>query len=77
MSVASNLTALPTLDVVIPCYNEEHDIAQCLDLLLAQADDIAQIIVVDNNSTDTTPKFSSSIALRIRISPYSAKHVKA
>lgn len=65
MSVASNLTALPTLDVVIPCYNEEHDIAQCLDLLLAQADDIAQIIVVDNNSTDTTPKI---------LKQYSAAH---
>lgn len=51
-----NKLVLPTLDVVIPCYNEERDIAQCLDLLLAQADDIAQIIIVDNNSTDSTPE---------------------
>lgn len=44
----------PTLDVVIPCYNEEGDIAECLERLLAQADQIERIIVVDNNSTDTT-----------------------
>ena len=47
-------TSLPTLDVVIPCYNEAGDIAACLDALLVQADDIRRIIVVDNNSTDDT-----------------------
>lgn len=44
----------PTLDVVIPCYNEERDIARCLDLLLEQRAEIHQIIVVDNNSSDGT-----------------------
>lgn len=43
---------LPTVDVVIPCYNEEAVIAACLDRLLAQAQDINKIILVDNNSTD-------------------------
>jgi glycosyltransferase involved in cell wall biosynthesis len=47
-------TARPTLDVVIPCYNEERDIARCLDLLLEQHAEIRRIIVVDNNSTDGT-----------------------
>lgn len=45
-------TPLPTLNVVIPCYNEEDELRGCLDLLLAQSEHIAQIIVVDNNSTD-------------------------
>lgn len=46
--------ALPTLDVVIPCYNEAQDIAHCLELLLKQRAEIRRIIVIDNNSTDGT-----------------------
>lgn len=40
------------LSVVIPVYNEEDTIGTCLTLLLEQADHIAEIVVVDNNSTD-------------------------
>lgn len=64
--MASNST-LPTLDVVIPCYNEEHDIARNLDLLLSELSDVERIIVVDNNSTDETPEI---------LKQYSAKHDK-
>lgn len=46
--------ALPTLDVVIPCYNEQDDIGQCLESVLAQGDELHEIIIVDNNSTDDT-----------------------
>jgi len=42
------------LDVVVPAFNEEAVIAKCLDCLLAQGDDVEQIIVVDNGSTDAT-----------------------
>lgn len=45
---------LPTLDVIIPCYNEELEIGGCLDALLAQEAEINCILVVDNNSTDKT-----------------------
>ncbi|MFH5210580.1 glycosyltransferase [Antrihabitans spumae] len=45
---------VPTLSVVIPAYNEEHYIGPCLDALLTQEDDLHEIIVVDNNSTDAT-----------------------
>lgn len=47
-------TSLPSLDVVVLCYNEEREIAACLDALLVQADEIQRIIVVNNNSTDTS-----------------------
>ncbi|QTI70121.1 glycosyltransferase family 2 protein [Gordonia polyisoprenivorans] len=42
------------LSVVIPVFNEADTIGTCLDLLIDQIDDIAEIIVVDNNSTDAT-----------------------
>jgi glycosyltransferase involved in cell wall biosynthesis len=45
---------LPTLDIVVPCYNEADTISACLEGLLKQSDQIARIIIVDNNSTDKT-----------------------
>ncbi|MFT4127137.1 MAG: glycosyltransferase family 2 protein [Gordonia sp. (in: high G+C Gram-positive bacteria)] len=42
----------PRLSVVIPVYDEEDTISNCLDLLIGQAEHIAEIVVVDNNSTD-------------------------
>ncbi len=46
--------AVTSLSVVIPTYNEEDVIADCLDRLLPQVGHIHEIIVVDNNSTDKT-----------------------
>ncbi|MGC0365270.1 glycosyltransferase involved in cell wall biosynthesis [Rhodococcus sp. 27YEA15] len=43
-----------TLSIVVPVFNEEAYIEPCLDALLAQEDSIAEIVVVDNNSTDGT-----------------------
>ncbi|MDG3009118.1 glycosyltransferase family 2 protein [Rhodococcus sp. D2-41] len=42
------------LSVVIPVYNEQDVITDCLERLIAQIDDIGEIVVVDNNSTDGT-----------------------
>lgn len=47
-------THLPSLAVVVPAYNEAGQLEQCLENLLEQADELAEIIVVDNNSTDGT-----------------------
>ncbi|MFC3960976.1 glycosyltransferase [Nocardia jiangsuensis] len=43
-----------TLSVVVPAYNEEEVIGECLDRLTAQLGAITEIVVVDNNSTDKT-----------------------
>ncbi|MEV0355300.1 glycosyltransferase [Nocardia sp. NPDC050697] len=43
-----------TLSVVVPAYNEEEVIGECLDRLTAQLGSITEIVVVDNNSTDKT-----------------------
>lgn len=43
-----------TISVVIPAYNEEEHISECLKSLMAQEVKPEEIIVVDNNSTDKT-----------------------
>lgn len=43
------------ISVVMPVYNAEHSIAQALESLRAQTCEPAQIIVVNDGSTDSTP----------------------
>jgi glycosyltransferase involved in cell wall biosynthesis len=42
------------VSVVIPAYNEEKYIRKCLDSLMKQSEKADEIIVVDNNSQDST-----------------------
>ncbi|MDH3007295.1 glycosyltransferase [Gordonia alkanivorans] len=44
------------ISVVVPAFNEEDFIGGCLDRLVAQTRPIDEIIVVDNGSTDATPR---------------------
>ncbi|MCX6469959.1 MAG: glycosyltransferase family 2 protein [Corynebacteriales bacterium] len=53
MSEAAHPSGL-ALSVVIPTFDEEDVVADCLDRLVAQIDQIADIVVVDNNSRDKT-----------------------
>lgn len=43
-----------TLSIVIPVFNEEAYLADCLDSIAAQSEKPDEVIVVDNNSTDGT-----------------------
>jgi len=52
----------PTLSVVIPAYNEAEVVELCLSAVCAQADELEQIILVNNNSTDAT----AAIVRRLR-----------
>ncbi|MDY6809933.1 MAG: glycosyltransferase family 2 protein [Actinomycetota bacterium] len=59
----------PTLSVVVPVYDEEDSIAECLGRLVAQPA-VTEIVVVDNNSGDGGMEIVASLALthpRIRI----------
>ena len=47
-----------TLSIVIPAYNEAAHIQACLDSISRQIDPPDQIIVVDNNSTDSTAEIA-------------------
>lgn len=42
------------VSVIIPTYNVEKYIVECLDSVLKQSYDFIEVIVVDNNSTDNT-----------------------
>ena len=55
------------ITVIVPAYNEEELIAECLDSLLNQTVDKAtfEIILVDNNSTDSTTKIAHAMGVRV------------
>ncbi|AZG45235.1 glycosyltransferase family 2 protein [Gordonia insulae] len=60
----TDIAPRPTLSVVVPVYNEEDTIGDCLSRLVDQLDDIAEIIVVDNNSTDSGMGIVEAFAAR-------------
>lgn len=50
---------MPSIDVVVPAYNEEKLISRCLNALTNQTyKKPYRIIVIDNNSTDNTKKIA-------------------
>ncbi len=53
------------MTVVIPVYNEEDCLTECLDAVVAQTRPIDEVIVVDNNSTDGTRAIADTYADRL------------
>ena len=48
------------ISIIIPCFNEERYLARCLDSVAAQYNPAYEVIVVDNNSTDSTALIAQS-----------------
>lgn len=57
----------PLVSIIVPCRNEETDICACIDSLLAQDYPLAEIIVVDGESTDGTLEKLQSYGNRIKV----------
>lgn len=51
-----------TLSIVIPAYNEERYLKKCLQSIMRQEYPVHQIIVVNNNSSDSTEHIAKSFA---------------
>ena len=46
----------PLISVIIPCYNSEEYLEECIQSVLAQSYTNYEIICIDNNSKDSTPQ---------------------
>lgn len=55
----------PLISVVIPAFNEQNSIANCLSSLHQQTFLDFEIIVVDNNSTDKTEEIATQYGARV------------
>ncbi len=58
MPTAKNNKQALTVSLIIPAYNEARHILACLDAVAAQTIMPYEVIVVDNNSSDTTVKLA-------------------
>lgn len=57
------------VSVVIPAYNEEATLGDCLESLANQSVKADEIIVVDNNSTDKTRQIAENFGARVISQP--------
>ncbi len=55
---------LPTIDVVVPCYNYAHYLEVCVDSVLSQAGVQVRVLIVDDCSPDNTPEVGQALAAR-------------
>jgi len=53
------------LSVIIPAYNEEQYIGDCLKAIFKQTEPADEVIVVDNNSTDKTAEIARELGARV------------
>ena len=60
------METIPSVTAVIPAYNAERLIARCLDSILAQTVPVAEIIVIDDGSTDQTLAVASAYPHPVR-----------
>lgn len=55
---------MPKVSVIIPAYNAEAFIGQCLESVCAQSLSDIEVLVVDDGSTDDTPKIVGTYAIQ-------------
>jgi len=55
------MTTPPQITVIIPVYNGEQTLKQCLSSVLSQTYKNYEVVVIDNNSNDTTKKIITNL----------------
>ena len=58
------MASAPTLSVIVPVYNQERYLAECLDSLLGQTLGDIEVICVDDGSSDASPRMLDEAAAR-------------
>ncbi|MFH0875476.1 MAG: glycosyltransferase family 2 protein, partial [archaeon] len=56
---------IPLISVIIPAYNEEKCITECLNSLKNQQFKDFELIVIDNNSKDSTSKIAKQYTKKV------------
>lgn len=56
------MSKILNVSIIIPVYNEESHLRQCLEAISRQHESPAEVIVVDNNSTDNTVAIAKSFS---------------
>ena len=67
MSYAAEKTGLPLLTVVIPVYNGENFLRETLESVLRQSYPAAEVIVVNDGSTDRTSSIAHGFGGQVRV----------
>lgn len=71
--LAQPAAALPRIAIIVPARNEARNIRRCVEGLLAQSYPNLDVIVVDDGSTDATPRILAELAggaqARLRVVP--------
>ena len=63
----SSSSSLPRVSIVIPVYNAERYLDECLKSALDQTYSDIEVVVVDDGSTDTSPEILKGYADRIHV----------
>ena len=58
------MSNVPILSVIIPAFNAENTIKQCIESTLTQSKKDIEVIVVDDGSTDHTPTICDDLAAK-------------
>ena len=53
---------MPKISIIVPVYNSEQEIKDCLDSLVEQTEKDLEIIVIDDKSTDHSLEIVESYA---------------
>jgi glycosyltransferase involved in cell wall biosynthesis len=65
----ANTESMPLVSILVPAYNAERWIRQCLDSALEQTYSAIEVIVVDDGSTDGTAEIVRRYEGRVRMAP--------
>jgi glycosyltransferase involved in cell wall biosynthesis len=55
---------MASVDIVIPCYQHGHFLRDCVDSVLGQHVNDLRILIIDNASTDSSPRVARELAAR-------------